>query len=182
MRYGDLRVLARMIDELDQTTPPGHSERVARLAYRCACEAGWSRRRCEKMRQAAVVHDVGKVLIPRRVLESARPLARQDWYVVRAHPKLGAELAAAAMMDDEQVQWVCEHHERPDRFGYPHGVAPCEGAQLLAASDSFDVMRRGRRYQAGRPLADVLTEFERLVGAQFTRLAVDALSRVVVRH
>jgi diguanylate cyclase (GGDEF)-like protein/PAS domain S-box-containing protein len=173
-----LRVLARVTDLKDPSTHQ-HSARVAALARRLAAAAGWSAQRQAWLHEAALVHDVGKVVVSDAILRKPGRLTAEEYDEVKRHAGLGAEIAAGAL-SDEQVRWIREHHERPDGLGYPDGLREesiSEGAQLLALADCWDVMTTGRSYQAKVTAASALAECRELIDRQFTARALHALQR-----
>lgn len=178
--FASVEALARAVDAKDPLTQR-HSERVAAMARRLAISRGWSAERADRLHQAALVHDVGKIAIPDAILFAARPLTDEEYARVREHTALGAAMLQDAL-SPEQVSWVRGHHERPDGGGYPDGLsadAIPEGAALLALADAWDAMTVARPYGAPRSVADARRECERLAGVQFERRAVDALLAVL---
>jgi diguanylate cyclase (GGDEF)-like protein len=174
-----LRALARAVDAKDPATSR-HAERVAGLAVRLAGELGWPPARRAQLREAALLHDVGKIGVPDQILLKAGPLDDEEWAVVRTHPELGA-LIVGDVLSGEQVAWIAAHHERPDGRGYPRGLAGDEvpeGAALIALADAFDVMTSHRAYQDASPLEHALAECRALAGHQFAPAAVAALERL----
>ncbi len=179
-RLAGLRAVARHIDGLSPTTE-GHSKRVANMAARLAIELGWSGERVRLLREAALVHDVGKAGVPKSVLLTPGGLTFEDYALVKEHAAIGAGMTAP-VLSPEQTAWVRHHHERWDGRGYPDGVAGediPEGAAILCVADSWDAMRR--RAWIGQPLsvADSLEECRRESGRQFAPWAVQALEAVV---
>jgi diguanylate cyclase (GGDEF)-like protein len=171
-----LRALARAIDAKDPTTRR-HSERVASLVARLATASDWPPERVRRLREAALVHDVGKIGIPDAVLLKDGPLTAEEYDLVKTHATLSAEIVDG-VLDDEQVQWILGHHERPDGRGYPAGLHEdeiSEGAALLAVADAFDVMTVSRPYSVPKRPKQALAECRALVGEQFTEAAVRAL-------
>jgi diguanylate cyclase (GGDEF)-like protein/putative nucleotidyltransferase with HDIG domain len=170
-----VRALARAIDLKDASTRQ-HSDRVAELAVRLAETLGWPPERCELMRQAAVVHDVGKVAVPDSILLKPGRLTADEHAVIRRHAELGAQIAAE-IFSPEQTSWLRSHHERFDGTGYPDGLAADEipdGAQILAVSDAYDVMVSDRRYARALEPTEALDELRRYAGTQFAPEAVEA--------
>jgi diguanylate cyclase (GGDEF)-like protein/putative nucleotidyltransferase with HDIG domain len=170
-----VRALARAIDLKDAATRQ-HSDRVAELAVRLAETIGWPPERCELMRQAAVVHDVGKVAVPDSILLKPGRLTREEYAVVRKHAELGAQIAAE-IFNPEQTAWLRGHHERFDGTGYPDGLTADEipdGAQILAVSDAYDVMVSDHPYARGLEPTEALEELRRCAGTQFAPEAVEA--------
>jgi HD-GYP domain-containing protein (c-di-GMP phosphodiesterase class II) len=175
-----LRAVARHIDGLDPTTA-GHSERVAELAARLAVELGWSGAGVRRLREAALVHDVGKVAVPEAVLLTPGGLTFEQYALVKEHAVIGAGIVSA-VLSQGQAAWVRHHHERWDGRGYPQGLAGediPDGAAILCLADSWDAMRR--RAWIGQPLtvAQAMEECGRESGHQFAPWAVQALDAVV---
>src|SRR3954449_5563790 len=175
-RLAGLCALARAIDAKDPATQE-HSERVASLAARLAAIRGWDGQWVECLREAALLHDVGKIGVPDAILLKPGPLDASELVLVQEHPALGARIVGD-VLDDVQVRWIAAHHERPDGLGYPRALTATEipeGAALLAVADAWDSMVSDRVYRPGRPVAAALAECRELVGQQFTAEAVDAL-------
>jgi diguanylate cyclase (GGDEF)-like protein len=175
-----VRALALAVDAKDPATRR-HSERVASLVGRMAAAAGWGAREIEALRQAALVHDVGKIGVPDRLLLETGPLTSAEYERVKVHPALGAGIVAE-VLGPAQTAWVRHHHERADGSGYPDGLAGAdipEGARLMAVADAFDVMTRGRAYAPARTPEASLAEIRDLAGVQFDPAAVAALEDVL---
>ncbi len=174
-----LQSLARAIDAKDSATSQ-HSERVANLVGNLARTAGWPAERVMLLKEAALVHDVGKVGIPEAILLKPGPLTAEERAVVREHAELSARIVDGVLAPD-QVEWIRDHHEQPDGSGYPHGLTEPEipeGAALLALADAWDAMTAGRPYSAPKSVDVALGECARLVGSQFTKTAVGALMKL----
>jgi diguanylate cyclase (GGDEF)-like protein/PAS domain S-box-containing protein len=174
-----LRALARELDAEDPGTE-GHSERVSRISEKLALSCGWSADRAIRLAQAALVHDVGKLGIGEDVLGKPGPLSQSELEQIRNHPDTGADIAVNAL-DEEQLSWIRQHHERWDGSGYPHGVAAeaiSAGARLLALAEAWDSMLSRRVYGEALEAIDALHECKRERGAQFAPEAVDALERL----
>jgi diguanylate cyclase (GGDEF)-like protein/putative nucleotidyltransferase with HDIG domain len=177
-----LRALARAIDAKDDGTLD-HCEHVAALTARLAAARGWPAHRVALLRDAALLHDVGKIGVPDAILLKDGPLEEDELAVVREHPVLGARIVAD-VLTDEQIAWIAAHHERPDGTGYPAGLrAPGlpEGATLLALADAWDEMVSGCSYRAPMSIDEALTDVRARAGTQFTAAAVEALERLARR-
>lgn len=174
-----LRALSRAIDAKDPAMR-GHSERVATLAAKLAHAAGWTPERSTLLREAALVHDVGKVGLPERLLAGGREVTPAERELVSEHVELAVRIVEDVLAS-EQVDWIRSHHERPDGQGYPRGLKASEipeGAALLAVADAWEAMRSGRAYRPAKSPDAALAECAELVGIQFTRTAVGALMRL----
>jgi diguanylate cyclase (GGDEF)-like protein len=177
-----LRALARAIDAKDPATQE-HSERVAALSARLAMARGWTPDRVSLLRDAALLHDVGKIGVPDAILLKDGPLEDEEFAIVREHAVLGARIVGD-VLDAEQVAWIAGHHERPDGAGYPGalaGDAVPEGAALLALADAWDVMVSDRSYSAPMTVEAALAEAQARSGTQFAVTAVQALESLAER-
>ncbi len=176
-----LRSLARAIDAKDTATNR-HSVRVAAMAQRVAVALGWTKERARELRDAALLHDIGKLGVPDSILRKEGPLDPAEYDVVKRHAALGAEITSD-VLDREQCRWVRHHHERWDGAGYPDGLAGDqipEGARIIAVADAWDVMTSARSYGDVKDVAAALAEVERVTGTQFWEPAARALERVVL--
>ncbi len=137
---------------------------------------------CSSSRLTARLHDVGKLFVPRRILDKPGPLDAQERELVCMHSEWGAEivgripgLAAVALL-------VRLHHERLDGRGYPHGL-PAERipivSRIVAVCDAHSAIVDDRPYRAGRSQAEALEELRRHAGTQFDPQVVDALERTL---
>ena len=130
--------------------------------------------RCELIRRAAVLHDLGKVEVPHEVLRKPGPLSEDEWELMRRHPQTGAEMLKDAGLHEEH-EIVIAHHERPDGRGYPHGLSgdeiPLE-ARILSVADAYEAMTSDRPYR--KALADIEAREELLAGSgsQFDPIVV----------
>ena len=174
-----LRALARAIDARDAATQR-HSIRVADMAVLIAGALGWTSGQTMRLREAGLVHDVGKIGIPDAVLLKSGTLTAAERELMKDHARLGARIVSE-VLDDDQVEWVAHHHERWDGRGYPLGLRDTgipEGARILALADCWDAMTSARDYSAALTVDEALAECVRCSGAQFWPAAVDALLRL----
>jgi HD-GYP domain-containing protein (c-di-GMP phosphodiesterase class II) len=174
--------LARALEAKDPFTGL-HSDRVADLAVCLARTLGWPAERARLLRQAGLVHDIGKIGVRDEILLKAEPLTDEEWDILRRHPVVGADIVAPILMPD-QTAWVRGHHERWDGRGYPDrlaGHAIPHGARILAVADSFDAMTSIRAYRARMSATDAIEECRRQRGRQFAPRVVDALLHLAWR-
>jgi diguanylate cyclase (GGDEF)-like protein/putative nucleotidyltransferase with HDIG domain len=177
-----LRALARAIDAKDPATQE-HSERVAALSARLAMARGWAPDRVALLRDAALLHDVGKIGVPDAILLKEGPLEDDEFAIVREHAVLGARIVGD-VLEAEQIAWIAGHHERPDGAGYPgalEGDDVPEGASLLALADAWDVMVSDRSYSPPMTVEAALAEARARAGTQFAVCAVEALESLAQR-
>jgi diguanylate cyclase (GGDEF)-like protein len=174
-----LRALARAIDAKDPATSE-HSERVAQFVGQLAQASGWPDDRVARLREAALVHDVGKLAVPDALLTKPGILTERERIQMSEHVELSARIVGS-ILTEEQVGWIRAHHERPDGAGYPAGLDESEisdGAGLLALADAWDVMTAGRTYSPTKDVEEAYAECVSLAGVQFTFGAVRALQQL----
>ncbi len=174
--FAALRALARAVDLRDENTQR-HSERVAALSHRLALELGWEPARAARLRQAALVHDVGKVGVPDSVLLKPGRLTAEERAVIETHVTLGAQIVSE-VLDHEQVRWVRGHHERIDGGGYPDRLPGHEipdGARVMAVADTWDAMTADPPYREGMPPKQALAICREVAGSQLCQHCVNGL-------
>lgn len=157
-----------------------HSVRVARLALAFTAWLGWPEPARAAVQQAALLHDLGKLRVPRSVLLKPGPLTPAERAQVHRHPVWSARLARALGASGPVLAALLAHHERWDGQGYPHGL-PGEAvpllARLLAVVDAFDAMTSLRPYAAVRTPGEALAELERGAGSHFDPQLAPAFAR-----
>lgn len=154
-----------------------HSVRTARYSKIIGRALGFDASRLRQLGATAMMHDVGKLLVPEFVLSRPRRPTRIERFILRLHPRLGALVAARHGLSPALRIRTAHHHERWDGRGYPHGVGG-EDIPLLARvvqiGDSFDAMVTRRGYNSPRTDADALAELRREAGTQFDPRLVEA--------
>ena len=172
--------LAEALDIRDAGTA-AHSQTVARYAEGTARALGLSPSRCERVRWAGIVHDVGKIGVDDAILCKPGALTAAEEAEIRKHPATGARILAGSELSDIS-SWVVAHHERPDGQGYPLGLAreeiPLE-AQILAVADAYEAMTNERVYRPALAAVVAQNELIRGVGRQFDAAVVHAFLSVV---
>ncbi|MFE4874942.1 HD-GYP domain-containing protein [Streptomyces sp. NPDC056682] len=179
-----IRALVQAVDIKDRYTR-GHSERVGRASEMIARELGMAEGRLEVLRFAGILHDVGKLGVPTRVLRKDGPLTPEERAVIELHPEYGHEMVRGIGFLGEARAAILHHHERLDGSGYPYGLAGTqipEAARVVAVADAFDAMTSTRSYRRARPVAAAVAELERCAGQQFDPLMVRALVRALSRY
>ncbi|MCX4905560.1 HD-GYP domain-containing protein [Streptomyces sp. NBC_00878] len=179
-----IRALVQAVDIKDGYTR-GHSERVGQASMVIARELGMDDERAEVLRFAGILHDVGKLGVPTRLLRKDGPLTPEERRVIELHPEYGHEMVRGIGFLGEARSAILHHHERLDGSGYPYGLKGGqipEFARVVAVADAFDAMTSTRSYRRARPVAAALEELERCAGAQFDPRMVEALVRGLGRR
>ncbi|MGW2486927.1 HD-GYP domain-containing protein [Streptomyces sp. NPDC001606] len=179
-----IRALVQAVDIKDGYTR-GHSERVGRASVLIARELGMDDDRVEVLRFAGILHDVGKLGVPTRLLRKDGPLTPEERRVIELHPEYGHEMVRGISFLGEARAAILHHHERLDGSGYPYGLAGGqipECARVVAVADAFDAMTSTRTYSRARPVEAALAELERCAGTQFDPRMVRALVRALDCH
>ncbi|MFJ8820560.1 HD-GYP domain-containing protein [Streptomyces sp. NPDC102467] len=178
-----IRALVQAVDIKDGYTR-GHSERVGQASMMIARELGMADERVEVLRFAGILHDVGKLGVPTRLLRKDGPLTPEEREIIQLHPEYGHEMVRGIGFLGEARAAILHHHERLDGSGYPYGLSGAqipEFARVVAVADAFDAMTSTRTYSRARPVAVALAELERCAGSQFDPVMVTALARVLGR-
>ena len=178
-----LRVLCQAVETKDYYTR-GHSERVSKGSVMIASAIGMRPERAEAIRYAGMLHDVGKLGVPTKVLQKTGKLTEEEYAAIQLHPMRGLEIIREIGFLDEALAGIMHHHERIDGRGYPMGLAGDEipeFARVLAVADAFDCMTSTRSYRGARTVREAIAELRRCSGTQFDPAFVDALVAAVER-
>jgi HD domain len=178
-----LRSLAQAIETKDLYTR-GHGERVSRGARMLGSELGWRGDRLEALAEAGLLHDVGKIGVPTRVLQKDGKLTAAEYAAIKLHPLRGVEVVGDITFLEDARAGIMHHHEKFDGSGYPSGLKGTdipEFARILGVADAFDSMTSLRSYRAPRPIVDALEELIRCKGTHFDPDLVDGFVASIKR-
>ncbi|HVT12374.1 MAG TPA: HD-GYP domain-containing protein [Fimbriimonadaceae bacterium] len=185
--YETITALTLMLQRAHPYTH-AHLERVAHTAEEVARKLGLSSARARLVREAAVLHDVGKIAVDETILDKPSSLSVEELDHVRRHAEWGAEILSPVRQFASLVPWILHHHERPDGQGYPNGLSlekiPIE-SRIIAVVDAFDAMtdsqdgKPGRSYRDPMTVDEAIAELERNAGTQFDSGVVKAFREVV---
>src|SRR5438270_465170 len=160
----------------------GHAERVRAYADLLGAQLDLSQDDRDRLRWAALLHDVGKVSVPSELLNKAGKPDEEEWQVLHRHPEEGAKLAAPLRhWLGEWADTIGEHHERWDGEGYPRGLKGEEisrGARIVAVADSFEVMTAARSYKRPMDVKAARQELTNGAGTQFDPAMVRAFLNI----
>ena len=172
-------MLANVIEARDPYTA-GHLERVRRLALNLAFALDWKNEEIVILEFGAILHDIGKIIVPSRVLKKTGPLDEDEWKLMRQHPDVGAKMLEGVDHLKAAIPYVLCHHEWWNGRGYPSGLSgekiPREG-RLLAIVDAFDAMTTNRPYHISMLAKDAIEEIRLNRGIYFDPDMVDVFIR-----
>jgi diguanylate cyclase (GGDEF)-like protein len=180
-RHARLRAaegLIRVVDAKD-TYAGAHSQSVSRLVDGIARAMGLDDETVEQVRLAGLLHDLGKIAIPDRILQKPGRLDPEELRVMREHPELGYRLLEGLGVSPVD-RWIRHHHEWWDGSGYPLGLAGEDiplGSRIILVADAFDAMTSDRVYRAAGSPADAIAELRRRCWTQFDARVVAALEK-----
>ncbi|MFA5316551.1 MAG: diguanylate cyclase [Dehalococcoidales bacterium] len=162
--------LAATVDAKDHYTY-GHSKKVSQYATDIAEALGYPQGKVDTIRAASLLHDIGKIGITDRLLEKTGPLNKEDWKLIQAHPKLGADIIKHVDGLKDCLPAVQYHHEHYDGSGYPIGLKGDDiplDARILAVADAYDAMTSERPYRHSKYTQEqAIEELARCSGTQF---------------
>jgi len=155
----------------------GHSLRVLRYAEAIAEELGIQGTELEALRFGALLHDIGKIAIPDSILLKPGSLNRDEWVIMKTHPRLGADLISVVKSLQPAIPIVLHHHEWYNGSGYPDGLMGEEiplGARIFAVADAFDAMTSVRPYRSAMDVERAIRELKAWSGTQFCPVCLQA--------
>ena len=178
-----IEALSRTLEKRDPYTA-GHQQRVAELAVAMAAELGWDAGACEALRLGALIHDIGKIMVPAEILNRPGHLSANEQAIIRTHPTVGGEILEGVDFPWPLREMVLQHHERLDGSGYPLGLegdAIIPEARVLAVADVVEAMASHRPYRPTLGRARAIAELRRESGACFDPTVVEAACEVLAR-
>jgi HD-GYP domain-containing protein (c-di-GMP phosphodiesterase class II) len=182
-----VEVLWRMVSFVESRDAynAGHSQRVAELSEQMARQMGLPRGKCEEMRVAGRLHDLGMVAVPERVLSQRCRMGLDDYRTIQKHPQVAQEVLEPLASLRGVLPAILHHHERMNGTGYPGGLTGAAiplGAKILAVADAYDAMTHDRPHQAAVSPMAAMAELKRCAPAGFDPASVEALAKVKNLH
>ena len=180
-----VRAFAAAIDIKDKYTQ-GHSERVGKYSEIIARELGWSEDEVEGIQIAGYLHDVGKLVVDRDIINAPYHIDAKSSSDLNRHPAAGYEILAPINHPYADIPLMAKyHHERLDGRGYPDGLTDEQiplGAKIVSLADSFDAMTTDRPYRRRRSFEDVVRDLRENSGKQFDGKVVAAFARAILKE
>jgi len=179
--YRVVQSLIRGLEAKDRYTS-GHSQRVGEYSYKAALKLGFTPERAELLKEAAELHDIGKLGIREDALNKSGGFTKSEWDIVREHPVVGEEILKPVFPDKELLCVVRSHHESYDGKGYPDHLKGNEiniMAQIVAVCDTYDAMTSDRPYRSSFDKYFAMAELKKKSGTQFNPAVVRAFLDVL---
>jgi HD-GYP domain-containing protein (c-di-GMP phosphodiesterase class II) len=180
-----VRAFAAAIDIKDKYTQ-GHSERVGRYSEIIAREMGWTEEEVEGIQIAGYLHDIGKLIVDRDIINAPYHIDAKNSSELNRHPSAGYEILAPIRHPYADIPLMAKyHHERIDGRGYPDGLVDQQipmGAKIVSLADSFDAMTTDRPYKRRRSFEDVVVDLRENSGKQFDGKVVAAFARAILKE
>ncbi len=176
-----IQSLALALEAKDRYTA-GHSERVCRFSVLLARELGLSEKEVEVVKHAALLHDIGKIGMPEKILRKEGGLTAAEFGLVQDHPSVGAQILSPVRSFARCLAGVRHHHERYDGMGYPDGLKGDEipmGARIILIADTFDSITSDRSYRRARSVEYAVRQLRANAGTQFDPRCVEAFLRLL---
>jgi putative nucleotidyltransferase with HDIG domain len=168
--------LETTLQRRDPTTG-SHSRKLREFAERTAIQMGFDVATVQVVCWAALLHDIGKMGVPEKILNHPGPLSADEWVIMKRHPQIGADIVLRAADLSQIASLILSHHEKYDGSGYPYGLKEEEiplGARILAVVDAYSAMVDGRVYRPARSHMEAVTEIERCAGIYYDPRVVKA--------
>jgi HD-GYP domain-containing protein (c-di-GMP phosphodiesterase class II) len=154
---------------------------IATIGVAMANDMGLPANEIERIRIAALLHDIGKIAVPPQILEKPSALSSSEWDYVKQHPRIGQVILDEAGGLQEAGKIILHHHERFGGHGYPHGLRGRDiplGSRIVSIADAYDAMIQDRPYKRAIDHADAVTELQRFAGTQFDPELVEIFNRL----
>ena len=147
-----------------------HSHNVSRLSTRLARRLQLEENDVDRIKTAALLHDIGKLVIDGKILRKPTPLTPGEYDLIKKHPLYGVSLLSHTRVFDEELPLILHHHERFDGEGYPHGLKGDDiplGSRIICITEAFDGLTAGAVYRAAISAEKAIAELTRCSGTHF---------------
>jgi putative nucleotidyltransferase with HDIG domain len=159
----------------------GHTERVSDVSVALAKRLGYSGVELDAIEIGALLHDIGKIGIPERILHKPGPLDDEEWKVMKEHPIISEYILQEVDLHPIVLQVARSSHERIDGKGYPDQKLADEiplPARIVLVADAFDALTSDRPYRSARSITAAMEELRAHAGTQFCPNVIEALEAV----
>jgi PAS domain S-box-containing protein/putative nucleotidyltransferase with HDIG domain len=175
-----VNTMAKIVEIRDPYTA-GHQNRVTQLCAAIAVEIGLDDAAIERLKMAAIIHDIGKIYVPAEILSKFGKLGNIEFGIIQTHPTHGYNIVKNMDLPSAIAETIVQHHERLDGSGYPNGLKGDSiilGARILAVADVVEAMVSHRPYRPAKGLDSALEEILKNRGKLYDPDIVDACVRL----
>lgn len=179
--YKVVQALVKVLEAKDTYTK-GHSERVAGYSEKIAVKLGMGKDKVGFLKEAALLHDIGKLGIHEGILNKIGKLTEDEWDTIAQHPVVGEEILKPVFIDDEMLSVARRHHERHDGKGYPDRLSGGDIsilAQIVSVADAYDAMTSDRAYRPAMDRKKAVEELKKHRNTQFNPEIVDIFVEIL---
>lgn len=183
MRSNAIEAMMNALNEKDNYSEK-HSRVVSNLCERIAEACGMTRQEIKEVKAAGLVHDIGKIIIPTKILNKVGKLTVDEYNEIKKHPEHGFRILSTSRGMKNISVILLSHHERWDGLGYPRGINGIEipiQSRIIAIADAFDAMTSARGYRRVVSKSEALNEIKECSGTQFDPTLVNIFTRDFTR-
>ena len=176
-----INALANTIDAKDSYTN-GHSTRVAKYSVMIAEKMGYDKEQINLVEYTALLHDIGKIGVPREIINKPSRLTEEEYEIIKTHPIIGSKTLEGITEIPDIAIGARFHHERFDGRGYPDGLSGTdipEIARIIGVADAYDAMTSNRSYRDLLSQEIVRGEIEKGKGTQFDPDIADVMLSII---
>ena len=175
---------AKALEYKDQETK-GHSDRVTKMSIRLGKALGLTEEELVHLRRGAILHDIGKMCIPDKILQKTEPLTHEEWEVMRRHPIFAQEFLSDIQFIQPALNIPLFHHERWDGSGYPYGLKGKQiplAVRIFMVVDVWDALSSTRSYREAWSFSKVEEYFKENAGKLFDPIVVEKFLELQHEH
>ena len=176
-----INALAMAVDARDPYTR-GHSKRVGDYCIKIAEAFGIDKETVKMLRDASIVHDIGKIGIPDEILRKTTPLTKEEVKLIQQHPIIGYNILRPIRSFEKLSNLIRCHHERLDGKGYPKGLKAKDISlplNIMIVADAFDAMTSNRPYRRAMSIVEAKKELKKYSGTLFEKEVVDKFIEII---
>jgi len=159
----------------------GHSERVSHYSMLIGRKLELTEKETNDLKWASILHDIGKIGIPERILNKTDRLTDDEFEIIKGHPAKGGKILRPVAQLAGSLSAIIHHHERYDGGGYPHGLKGEDiplAARIIAVADTFDAINSTRAYRPARKPEEALAAIEAVAGSQLDPYIVQVFKKI----
>ena len=163
----------------------GHQQRVSVLASAIAQAMNLPSDTVDRIRIAAMIHDIGKIYIPVEFLNKPGKLNASEWDIVKMHAQIGHDILKPVGFPFPIHEIIYQHHERIDGSGYPRGLKGseiCIEAAILAVADVVEAIAHHRPYRPAKGIDEAVRELQELAGIKYDRQVAETALELLTKH